>query len=578
MDTDDCLSEPCANSGICSDDVDEYSCRCTRGWSGENCGENVDECASSPCLHGQCSDLVAAYSCECLLGWNGENCEVNIDECASRPCGNSTFGSCLDHVANYTCNCARGWAGYDCDQTLPIHVELQIEVEQFDPTAFVKDVAELLHLSSAERIVVDSVLPGSAIVTFHVEGQGAIDAEAASHVLQQVVQTAVSTGAGMQIGGATVLSVEGLHPTQPVDTSGCDRDALLFDGPDDHIKNVAGIVAGAAFLLIFATSMGFVRRGYFQIFYRAHVLLGLVALAGLAYHYDLGKLDVAAPFLFLMLVDYIVRAWLALSSGGSVVSVAAVGTDCVALEVSAPKFSRRHTEAGQYMFIRLPQISQLQWHPMTIASSPGDKNLVFLIKTAGDWAEKLLVNSEPALRVGDRLSLDGPYGRLSVRLSQQRELLLVAGGIGCTPMLSVLGHLPAADSLRARFVWTVRDLALVEHCMPTLMQAVTAGHSVVVHYTAKDGVDEALRSIRSACSEAPLTGGGGTLEAVAGRPVFSEHLQTLGTGEDGDATGGSVGVLSCGPQRMVDAVKLACVEASASGRTRYDFHSEVFEW
>ena len=455
VDTDDCLSEPCANRGICSDSVDEYSCRCTRGWSGDNCEDNVDECASSPCLNGWCSDLIASYSCDCLVGWDGANCGVNIDECASQPCGNSTFGTCLDRVANYTCSCAEGWAGYNCDETLPIHVELQMEVEQFDETSFVKDVAELLHLSNGERIVVDSVLPGSAIVTFHIEGQGTISAAAASLVLQETVQTAVSTGLDIQFGGAAVLSVEGLRPSQPVDTSGCDRDALLFDGPDDHFKNVTGIVAGTAFLLILATSIGFVRRGHFQLFYRSHVFLGLVALAGLAYHYDLGKLDVAAPFLFLMLVDYIVRAWLALSSGGSIVSVAAVGPDCVALEVSAPEFSRRHTEAGQYMFIRLPQISQLQWHPMTITSSPGDKNLVFLIKAAGDWSEKLLVDGEPELRVGDRLSLDGPYGRLSVRLSQQRELLLVAGGIGCTPMLSILGDLPPADSLRARFVCAI---------------------------------------------------------------------------------------------------------------------------
>ncbi len=528
-------------------------------------------------MHGRCLDLVASYSCDCLLGWNGENCGLNIDECASQPCGNSTFGTCLDHVANYTCSCVEGWAGDNCDETLPIHVELQIEVEQFDEISFVKDVAELLHLSAGESVVVDSVLPGSAIVTFHVEGQGAIDATAASHVLQEVVQTAVSNGVDMQIGGAAVLSVEGLRPNQPVDTSGCDRDALLFDGPDDHFKNVAGIVAGTAFLLILATSMGFIRRGHFQLFYRSHVFLGLVALAGLAYHYDLGKLDVAAPFLFLMLVDYIVRAWLALSSGGSVVSVAAVGPDCVALEVSAPEFSRRHTEAGQYMFIRLPQVSQLQWHPMTITSSPGDKNLVFLIKAAGDWSEKLLVNGEPALRVGDRLSLDGPYGRLSVRLSQQRELLLVAGGIGCTPMLSILGDLPPAESLRATFVWTVRDLPLVEHCMPMLMRAVNAGHSVVVHYTGKDGVEEALRSVQSASSEDPSTGGTGTIEAVAGRPVFTDQLHVLGKDGGGDACG-SVGVLSCGPQRMVDAVKLACIEASTSGSTRYDFHSEVFEW
>jgi ferredoxin-NADP reductase len=578
-DIDDCLSAPCANSGLCSDSVDEYSCRCARGWSGENCDQNIDECASSPCRNGRCTDLVAAYSCDCLLGWNGGNCEVNVDECASQPCGNATFGLCLDHIANYTCDCANGWAGYDCDQTLPILVELQIDVEQFDETAFVKDIAELLDLNAGERVVVDSVVPGSAIVTFHIEGQGAIVASVASHTIQEEVQAAVSAGADIRLGGAAVLAVDGLQPQQPVDTSGCDRDALIFDGPQDHIQNVAGIAAGGAFLMMFVTSIGFVRRRFFQLFFNAHILFGLVALVGLAYHYDVGKLDVAAPFLFLMLVDYIIRAWLAVASGGSVVSATAVGSDCVAVEVSAPSFSQRHTEAGQYLFIRLPQISQLQWHPMTITSSPGDKNLVFLIKAAGDWSGKLLKDGTPTLRVGDKLSLDGPYGRLSVRLSQQRELVMVAGGIGCTPMLSILGSLsaPGGGSLRATFIWSVRELALVEHCMPMLLRAVAAGHSVVVHYTAKEGVDEALQSIRSAGAEAPRSEGSGGIEAVAGRPAFAECLQQLG--DDGGKSGpkeGPVGVLACGPQQMVDAVKVACIEAE--GARHYDFHSEVFEW
>merc|ERR1711871_593648 len=273
-------SEPCANSGLCSDSIAEYFCRCTRGWGGENCEENIDECTSFPCLHGKCTDLVAEYSCDCFSGWNGENCEIDVDECASRPCGNSTFGSCLDHIANYTCSCVDGWTGYNCDETMPIHVELQIEVEQFDETAFMKDIARLLDLSVGERIVVDSVVPGSAIVTFHVEGQSPVDASAASHVLQEAVQSAVSSGLGVQLGGAKVLSIDGVQPHLPVDTSGCDRDALLFDGPDDHIKNVAGIVAGGAFLLIFFTSMGFVRRAHFQAFYGARVSLGLVAFGG----------------------------------------------------------------------------------------------------------------------------------------------------------------------------------------------------------------------------------------------------------------------------------------------------------
>lgn len=66
IDVDECWSGPCQNSGICvdsSEDVrvapDEYRCDCIAGWGGPaepafvglNCEDDVDECASTPCLH-----------------------------------------------------------------------------------------------------------------------------------------------------------------------------------------------------------------------------------------------------------------------------------------------------------------------------------------------------------------------------------------------------------------------------------------------------------------------------------------------------------------------------------------------
>ena len=576
MDIDYCLSMPCFNGADCSDGQVGYRCRCNQGWGGDNCEDNNDECQSFPCLHGSsCEDLVAAYSCDCEQGWSGSNCEANVDECTSQPCGNLTFGLCRDHIANYTCNCASGWTGYNCNTTLPIELELEISVEQFDRRAFIFDIVELLDLTSAEHIVIDSVVGGSTIVTFHLEGQGVVGAAEASYKIQELVQGAVSEGASIQLGGATVLAVDGVQPHVPADHTGCNRDALVFTAPEDNLKNIAGLVAGGAFIMILLTSHHFIRRRFYQCFYKSHVFFGLLALTGLIFHYDVGKLDVAAPWLFLMLVDYIIRAWLAVCSNGSIVAVTAVGSDCIALEVSAPSFSRRHTVAGQYCFIRLPQVSQLQWHPMTITSSPADKNLMFLIKVVGDWSGKLIANGTPTLKVGDRVSLDGPYGRLSVRLEQQREVFLVAGGIGCTPMLSVLGSL-SSGSPRATLIWAVRSLSLIEHCQPLLLRAVGLGHKVVVHYTGKDDVEASLQSIRTTSVEAD----DGSLHVVAGRPVFSDLLRQLGAAVVDDEHGAKrlIGVLACGPQKMINELKVSCIEVEGTAGTHYDFHSEVFEW
>ena len=66
--------------------------------TGVLCQENVNECASSPCLNnGLCIDLPQRFECECQAGFQGTLCEVNIDECRSAPCKNAI--SCIDKVS-----------------------------------------------------------------------------------------------------------------------------------------------------------------------------------------------------------------------------------------------------------------------------------------------------------------------------------------------------------------------------------------------------------------------------------------------------------------------------------------------
>lgn len=55
-------SNPCENDAVCVEELDQdhfplgFRCRCHRGFAGPRCEINVDECSSSPCLHGFCYD------------------------------------------------------------------------------------------------------------------------------------------------------------------------------------------------------------------------------------------------------------------------------------------------------------------------------------------------------------------------------------------------------------------------------------------------------------------------------------------------------------------------------------------
>jgi len=96
-------------------------------------------------------------------------------------------------------------------------------------------------------------------------------------------------------------------------------------------------------------------------------------------------------------------------------------------------------EPGQYAFIRWPHATVApETHPFTIASSPVDQQILqFAIKASGDFTKTLA-----QLKPGDIAQIDGPYGRFTLSdFGRVHSLVMVAGGIGVTPMLSILRSL-----------------------------------------------------------------------------------------------------------------------------------------
>ncbi len=91
--------------------------------------------------------------------------------------------------------------------------------------------------------------------------------------------------------------------------------------------------------------------------------------------------------------------------------------------------------AGQFAFLTLADTPfSLEQHPFSIASSAEQRDcLEFAVKELGDFTST--IGTTPVGQVG---FVDGPYGSLQLPTDSSVGLLMVAGGIGISPIMSML--------------------------------------------------------------------------------------------------------------------------------------------
>jgi len=93
---------------------------------------------------------------------------------------------------------------------------------------------------------------------------------------------------------------------------------------------------------------------------------------------------------------------------------------------------------GQFGFIRILDKSiSGEEHPFSFTSEPTNKKTISMtIKSLGDWTADVL-----SIKPGSKARLTGPYGRFSpLMYSSDKAVVLIAGGVGITPMLSILRY------------------------------------------------------------------------------------------------------------------------------------------
>jgi predicted ferric reductase len=96
--------------------------------------------------------------------------------------------------------------------------------------------------------------------------------------------------------------------------------------------------------------------------------------------------------------------------------------------------------AGQWFRLRfLTREGWFRAHPFSISAAPNGRYLRFTIKELGDYTKQL-----QRMPIGTPVFVEGPYGALTGAARTRARVLLIAGGIGITPLRALLEELPAA--------------------------------------------------------------------------------------------------------------------------------------
>jgi len=224
--------------------------------------------------------------------------------------------------------------------------------------------------------------------------------------------------------------------------------------------NCGGTTLMLVMTCMIITALPYIRRTMFELFYLVHIAYAVLAMACAFYHTGfllptLGSLTWGLDFVvrkvYMPFFRYPRKAALKRISE-------------TVLEMSFPKQDGFDFNPGQYIYVAVPELGYLEWHPFSLSSSPKQKIVTLHIRKAGGWTKALYALARKQSEVD--ILIEGPYGSVGVDLTnpyRYQTVMLFSGGIGVTPMQSLCNSLMYEHNHGMRklrklsFVWIERD-------------------------------------------------------------------------------------------------------------------------
>ncbi|WJX20708.1 ferric-chelate reductase (NADH) [Trifolium repens] len=213
----------------------------------------------------------------------------------------------------------------------------------------------------------------------------------------------------------------------------------MLEWSKTYVSNVAGEIAILMALAMWITSIPRIRRKMYEVFFYTHHLYILYILF-YAIHVGVQDMCMIAPGVFLFLIDRHLR-FLQSRQNAQLLSVRLL--PCGALELNFSKSPSLYYNPTSFVFINVPKVSKLQWHPFTMNSSCNmeTNHLSVTIKNVGSWSNKLYRELSSTSLDHLQVSVEGPYGPHTAQFLRHEQIVMVSGGSGITPFISIIRDL-----------------------------------------------------------------------------------------------------------------------------------------
>ncbi|MFH1668033.1 MAG: ferredoxin reductase family protein [Candidatus Komeilibacteria bacterium] len=133
-----------------------------------------------------------------------------------------------------------------------------------------------------------------------------------------------------------------------------------------------------------------------------------------------------------------------------------------------PQGKKMSFVSGQFAFLKFAdQNLTKESHPFSMTSSPKDQTLTFLVKSLGDFTEKI-----KQVPLHTKVEVEGPYGHFTLKNASNKHQIWIAGGIGITPFISMAQSLVGHNDYNIKLFYCVRNKT--EACHVDLLQSIAA--------------------------------------------------------------------------------------------------------